>query len=267
MLTNSPMSHVMNHAKNYTVFDSTLALFAFIADELKQYSLMPNEQHICLSGGSTPKGLFAYILANDYVHTINWNQLHFWWGDERCVSEDDEQSNYGEAKRLFFNYIDIKKSHIHPITITKNDLEKNSFESSLERFMREMNECLPQDSLLPVFDWILLGVGDDGHTASLFPDTLNLELQSPALLVLKPETSECRVSLSAKTIRTAKRISYLVAGESKANVMQQIITKRTEAESYPAALISSECGQTNYLLDEQAGSFLQATDQRRGDCQ
>ena len=261
------MSHVMNQEKNYTVFDSKLALFSFIAGELKQYSLMPNEQHICLSGGSTPKALFAYILANDFVHSIQWNKLHFWWGDERCVSEKDEQSNYGEAMRLFFNYIDIKKSNIHPISISKNDLEKDNFESSLERFTREMNVCLPQDSNLPIFDWILLGVGDDGHTASLFPDTLNLELKSPALLVLKPETSEFRISLSAKTISTAKRISYLVTGESKADVIQQILTKQTEAEMYPAALISSECGQTNYLLDEQAGSLLQTTDQRRGCCQ
>ena len=163
---------------------------------------MPSEQHICLSGGSTPKGLFAYILAHDYMHTIQWHNLHFWWGDERCVPSDSSQSNYGEAMRLLFSHIDIKAANIHSINIVEG---KDKI--SLKNFSDEMYALLPQKNNYPSFDWVFLGLGDDGHTASLFPNVSNLDAQESAVLVLKPDTDEYRISLSANTLRAAKRDS------------------------------------------------------------
>lgn len=257
----------MNPTKNVRVFDNKNMLFSYIAHELKRYSLMSNEQHICLSGGSTPKGLYAYLLANDFAHTIQWNNLHFWWGDERCVASEDVQSNYGEAMRLFFNSIKINKQNIHPVAILKNDIAEKNFSDSLQQFIHDIHSLLPVEDNYPVFDWILLGIGDDGHTASLFPKTSNLASKASALLAEKPETKELRISLSANTIRSAKRVSYLVTGESKANVIHHIVTDSTEARHYPAALISSHHGQTEYLLDQQAGSLLNTNEQTRGSCQ
>lgn len=248
--------------KNYQVFNSKRDLFFLVASELKRFSLMPEEQHICLSGGSTPKGLFAYILANDFVHTIIWNNLHFWWGDERCVQADDLQSNYGEAMRLLFNNLDICESNIHPIKINGNN-----HQISLKQFSNDMISTLKLNHGYPVFDWIILGVGDDGHTASLFPAISDLDSKDSALLVLKPGTQEFRISLSANTIRASKRVSYLVAGQSKADVMNEILTNDEASQNYPAALISSRKGNTEYLLDQQAGSLLKSREQTRGSCQ
>lgn len=239
----------------YTIFNTTDDLFVFLATELKRYSECAEIQHISLSGGSTPKGLFRFITRSEFKDSITWPNLHFWWGDERCVSFSDPQSNYGEAKALLFDHVDIPQSNLHIMPVdTFNPLKISN--SAAQRYSNEMLEYLPQINNYPKFDWILLGVGEDGHTASLFPNMTNLDTESPTLLVLKPNTNEYRLSLSAHTLRAAKRISYLITGQSKAEVVAEIILKRGQFSSYPAYLIRAESGQTEYLLDTDASSLL-----------
>jgi 6-phosphogluconolactonase len=239
----------------YTVFDSTDDLFLFLANELKRYSYYSDIQHIALSGGSTPKGLFEFIVNSEFKNSILWSNLHFWWGDERCVDFCDQQSNYGEAKRLLFDHVDISSGNLHFMPVDKcNSIQ--AYKKAVESFTKEMSKYLNKNKSYPQFDWILLGIGDDGHTASLFPGVSDLEAPSVALFVLKPNTSEYRISLSANTLRMAKRISYLVTGQSKASVVADIIQERGTFKSYPAYLIRAQSGSTEYLLDLHASSLL-----------
>ena len=246
---------IENADKKHTVFTTKEALFSFLADELQRYSELEVEQHISLSGGSTPKGLFAYITSTEFKNSIRWQNLHFWWGDERCVEFKDEQSNYGEAKRLLFDHIEIPKRNIHFIpldlinTIEDYQLVSASYASKMKQEMPLINEY-------PVYDWILLGIGEDGHTASLFPNETDLETSDATLCVLKPITNEFRISLSANTIRSAKRITYLATGLSKAHVISEILKKEGHYNDYPAFLIQSAQGKTEYLLDSEAGNLV-----------
>lgn len=239
----------------YTVFQTTDELFYFLASEFERYSQCSDIQHISLSGGSTPKGLFTFIVNSKFQASIKWSNLHFLWGDERCVDFSNDQSNYGEAKRLLFDHIDIPTNNLHFMAVDACDNTK-AYANAAVLYSNEMNKYLVKNAKFPEFDWILLGIGDDGHTASLFPNTDNLDSECLTLLVLKPNTSEYRVSLSASTIRAAKRISYLVTGKSKAKVVAEIISEQDNFNTYPAYLIRAESGATEYLLDRQASSLL-----------
>ena len=249
------------------VYDSSETLYDFIASELKRYSEMPVAQHICLSGGSTPKAMFRFIIERPYRTQIHWHNLHFWWGDERCVPADHPESNYGQAKLLLFDHIDIPEANIHPIIPpdlggTKLALPENVCQQALDDFIADLNKLLEKKSPLhdafayPRFDWVLLGVGEDGHTASLFPADFDDEDNAAALLVTKPGTSEYRISLSARCIRAARRVSYLVTGTAKAKVLAEIFAHTESAQSYPAALIRSSTGETDYYLDRDAAELL-----------
>lgn len=242
-------------SKCHTVFKTKDALFFYLASELKRYSDLDSEQHISLSGGSTPKAFFSYIISNDFKYSITWNNLHFWWGDERCVEFSDEQSNYGEAKRLLFDFIDIPKENIHFIPL---DLENSieDYQLVAEAYASKMKQEMTLHNEYPVYDWILLGIGEDGHTASLFPEDTDLNCSDIALCVLKPITNEFRVSISANTIRHAKRVSYLVTGISKAKVISEILNEDGNFKDYPAYLICSEEGLTEYLLDAEASYLI-----------
>lgn len=249
------------------VYDSPEMLYDFIASELKRYSEMPLPQHICLSGGSTPKALFKFIVEQPYRTSIHWNNLHFWWGDERCVPVESPESNYGQAKLLLFDHINIPEKNVHPIlklqdTDQQAVLSEDICQKILANFISELNSLLEGRSPLhdvfayPRFDWVLLGVGEDGHTASLFPSDFNAEEKASALLVVKPGTSEYRISLSARCIRAARRVSYLATGKAKAHVLAEIFSHAVSAQTYPAALIRSASGETDYYLDRNAAEIL-----------
>jgi 6-phosphogluconolactonase len=249
------------------VYPTPDALFEYVACELERYSLMPVSQHICLAGGSTAKALFSYIVASDYRFSIHWKNLHFWWGDERCVPANHSQSNYGQAKQALFDHISIPHDHIHPIISEElsegsDALSGAACQRALDQFNLKLNQLLEVQSPLhdalahPKFDWILLGVGEDGHTASLFPGETDLDAHENALLVTKPGTVEKRISLSANCIASARRVSFMVSGKSKARVVADIFEHAEGASAYPAALVRSRSGETDYYLDQDAASIL-----------
>ncbi len=123
---------------------------------------------VALSGGSTPKLLFR-LWASEYRDRLDWNRVHFFWGDERCVPPEDPESNYGEAKRLFLDSIGIKAENVHRIRGESNP------QSEAQRYSREICEHVELgDGNWPIFDLIILGMGNDGHTASIFPNQLAL---------------------------------------------------------------------------------------------
>lgn len=231
---------------NTIIFDTAQQAVEKIAQEFKTYSEQHRPVHISLSGGSTPKLLFKTLAQLPYKTEIHWKNLHFWWGDERMVAPQDPESNYGEVQKLLFDHIQIPAENIHRIR------GENEPHIELKRFQEELSAVIPNG----VFDWIILGMGSDGHTASLFPHQTDFDDKNLAVIAKHPETGQIRISKSAKLIEQAKRITYLVTGEGKAEILKEIQTTPAENLPYPAAKIKAKNGVTEWYLDKAAAKLL-----------
>lgn len=206
---------------------------------------------VALSGGNTPKLLFS-VLADKYAKSVNWSYIHFFWGDERCVPPDDPESNYGMTSSLLLNKIIIPENNIHRIR-GENDPEKEALRYSEEI----MNNTRSIDEL-PMFDLIILGLGDDGHTASIFPENIEL-LDSGRVceVAVHPVSGQKRVTITGKVINNADAITFLVTGHPKAHIVEGIFKNRKTAACFPAFHVNSSHGKVLWLLDKNAGEFVQ----------
>ncbi|MGC6360526.1 6-phosphogluconolactonase [Bisgaard Taxon 45] len=231
---------------NIIVFDSAQQAVEKIAQAFLTYSLEGRPVHISLSGGSTPKLLFKTLAQAPYNTEIQWQNLHFWWGDDRMVPPTDPESNYGEVQKLLFDHIQIPAQNIHRIH------GEEPVEKELKRFEQELSAVVPEQ----VFDWIILGMGTDGHTASLFPHQTDFDDPNLAVIAKHPETGQIRISKTAKLIEQAKRVTYLVTGGSKAEILKEIQTIPAEQLPYPAAKIQAKHGVTEWYLDKDAAKLL-----------
>lgn len=231
---------------NKVIFPTAQAAVEQIAAEFKTYSEQNRPVHISLSGGSTPKLLFKTLAQVPFNTEIQWQNLHFWWGDDRMVSPTDPESNYGEVQKLLFDHINIPAENIHRIRGEEN------VEQELARFSQELTACVPNLE----FDWIILGMGTDGHTASLFPHQTDFDDQNVAVIAKHPETGQIRISKTASLIEKAKRITYLVTGASKAEILKEIQTTPAENLPYPAAKIKAKNGVTEWILDSETAKYL-----------
>ncbi|WP_040976783.1 6-phosphogluconolactonase [Necropsobacter massiliensis] len=228
------------------IFDSAQAAVAKIADELSAYSEQERPVHISLSGGSTPKLLFKTLASEPFATTVRWKNLHFWWGDERMVPPQDPESNYGEVQKLLFAHIAIPPQNIHRIR------GEQPAQEELKRFEQELCATVPNLA----FDWIILGMGADGHTASLFPHQTNFDDPNLAVIAKHPDSGQLRISKTAKLIAQAKRITYLVTGAAKAEILKEIQDVPPEKLPYPAARIHAKNGVTEWYLDKEAAKLL-----------
>ncbi|KMK51122.1 6-phosphogluconolactonase [[Actinobacillus] muris] len=231
---------------NTLIFPTAQNAVEKIAQELQLYSRQNRAVHISLSGGSTPKLLFKTLAQAPYITGINWANLHFWWGDDRMVPPHDPESNYGEVQKLLFDHIQISTENIHRIR------GEDDVEQELARFSQELTACVPNQQ----FDWIILGMGTDGHTASLFPHQTDFADPNLAVIAKHPESGQLRISKTAKLLEQAKRITYLVTGSSKADILREIQTTSAENLPYPAAKIKAKNGITEWYLDKDAAKLL-----------
>lgn len=204
---------------------------------------------IALSGGSSPKLMYK-ILAGKYSIKISWSKINFYWADERCVPSDSSESNYGEAERILFSKLNCNLN-LYRIK-GEADPEKES-----ERYSRLLKNNLPLRNGFPVFDIILLGMGEDGHTASIFPGQLEL-LSSEKFCdaSVNPLSNQSRVTITGSVINNADRVYFLVTGNNKSKVVKEISERGSESLIYPAAYISQDNGEINWYLDSQAASLL-----------
>lgn len=205
---------------------------------------------IALSGGNTPQLLFS-VLAEKYTGSVDWTFVHFFWVDERCVSPDDPESNYGTAHRLLLNRIGIPDSCIHRIRGEEDPVKE------AVRYSHEIQKLIRSGGSLPIFDQIVLGMGDDGHTASIFPGNIELFHSGKICEVsTHPVTGQKRVTITGGVINNADHITFLVTGQNKSGIIDDIFNKRQSADKYPAAHVVPLHGKLNWLLDEKAGSSL-----------
>jgi 6-phosphogluconolactonase len=208
---------------------------------------------VALSGGKTPLGFYRELAHCN--QGIAWEKMHIFLADERFVPFDDEASNYRMIKENLLDSVAVPAENIHPIATqeTTPALSAQSYEDHLRDFFKlRVGER-------PTFYLIMLGIGEDGHTASLFPDTVSWTEKNRLVVAVRSEklVSE-RISLSLPVINNAKNIIFLVSGKKKARIIKEILEENNE--SVPAALVRSEQGTTMFLLDADAGRDIAVVD-------
>ncbi len=190
---------------------------------------------VALSGGSTPKRLFE-LWADRFADKIDWSRIQFFWGDERCVPPEDPESNYGVAKELLFDRIAIPSENVHRVRGEAPPAEECS------RYEREIQQIVPSDdSGNPQFDLIILGMGDDGHTASIFPHQSQfLTSKRICEVATHPQSGQQRITLTGRVLNAAKKVAVLVTGAGKADVLAGVIGKRGAFNDYPVSHIDGD---------------------------
>lgn len=234
--------------QNLHIFKNPEELASEFADQLMNWveTHSGNEFHLAISGGKTPDLLFN-ILAAKYANSVLWQKVHFWWVDERMVSHDNSESNFGVAQKLLFSKIIIPEENIHRIK-GEDDPELEAISYSIQ-----IQEKLEMRKHWPVFDLILLGMGDDGHTASIFPDQMYL-LDSKQIceVAVHPQSSQKRITLTGKVINHASMVCFLVTGSNKAERIAEIWLNPNKASRLPATHIHPEYGDLSWYVDKPA---------------
>jgi 6-phosphogluconolactonase len=208
---------------------------------------------IALSGGSTPKALFRLLAAAPYKEQIDWSNIHLFWGDERTVPPGDEQSNYRMTRENLLSQVPIPEGQIHRIVAENPDHEvaADAYATTLRQIFALV------DGEFPRFDLIHLGLGTEGHTASLFPG-------SPALaererLVAAPwveKLDSFRITLTPPVLNAAREVQFLAAGAEKADIVRAILRDPKDPNELPAQIVAPEDGKLTWLLDEAAAAKL-----------
>ncbi len=230
------------------IFADKTDLSRFFGDILEKESNEKDSVTIALSGGSTPKAIFD-ILASEYQNRIKWEKLRFFWGDERCVKPDDAESNYGMTRTHLFDKVPVSESNIFRV---KGELSPDEAASQYETIIR--NE-LPETNGWPQFDLMILGMGDDGHTASIFPYQIELwDSEKICEVATHPDSGQKRVTLTGNVINNAKQIIFLVTGKNKAGKAHEIINEKGNFKTYPASLVNKKS--SLWMMDEDAAALL-----------
>ena len=204
---------------------------------------------VALSGGSTPKILYRELVAS-YADRIPWSAGHFFWSDERWVPISDPESNAGMALTHLLNPLHIDEARIHPVNTTLDDPHEAARE--YERLVRDHFVARP-----PRFDVIFLGLGTDGHTASLFPGTEATEIRDRLVAAnWVPQLDRWRITFTYPLINAARNILFLVSGENKANIVADIFVKNIK--HHPAARVHPENGNLYWYLDVGAAKLLKS---------
>lgn len=240
--------------KSIKIFSSPYELAEKFAEELaNRINIAAKSKKpliVALSGGSTP-GLLFSILGDHFSDSVSWEYVHFFWADERCVTPEDPESNYGMTRSKLFDKIAIPYSNIHRI-IGENDPEQEAL-----RYSKEIYAYTQERDGLPLFDIIMLGLGQDGHTASIFPKHSDLFNSGKICEVaVHPVTFQNRVTITGRVINNADSVVFLVTGKKKAKIIEKILKRNSSELNFPAAYIVPVYGELRWFIDSEAGSLL-----------
>lgn len=208
---------------------------------------------LALAGGETPKIVYRSLGNPPLRNRINWKFVHLFFTDERAVPPDDPESNYGMVHRELISYISIPPENIHRIAGEKQpELAAHEYEWDFKKLAGE-NKILR-------FDLILLGIGEDGHTASIFPETTAVDDQRAfAAAVFVPKFQCWRITLTLPVINNAREIFFLATGKNKSTILQQVLTAKSPDASFPATLVQPVDGKICWMLDEDAAMQLHSS--------
>jgi 6-phosphogluconolactonase len=204
---------------------------------------------VVLSGGSTPKRVHELLAQSPHREAVDWQNVHVFWGDERCVPMDDERSNAKMAYDTLLNHVPVPPSQIHPMSGTLPPAESAvQYEAILKGYFSEQ---------APRFDLVFLGMGDDGHTASLFPGTTALKEEARwAIENYVEKVGMYRITLTAPAINWADAIAFMVAGANKAQVLKEVLEGEYQPDVLPSQLIQPANCEVTWLLDESAATQI-----------
>jgi 6-phosphogluconolactonase len=209
---------------------------------------------IALSGGSTPKQMGALLAREPYRSQIPWDKVEIFWGDERCVPLGSPESNAGEAMRGYLDFVGIPRENVHP-WLTDPDASS----AAAMEYEVNMRSAFGQETGVPRFDLVLLGMGDDGHTASLFPHTKALQAEKPlAVANFVPKLDAERLTLTRPVLNAGRDIVILVGGPGKAEMLETVLEGEVDAAARPVQSIapSEPDGTLTWLVDKSAAARL-----------
>jgi 6-phosphogluconolactonase len=242
-------------ASNIIVLNDAQALYVRAAEEVAHFAgeaiCTHGEFALCLSGGATPAATYE-LLATRFHLSVDWKEVRFFWGDERCVPPDDPASNYGMANGTMLSKLALRPDQIHRICgeIPPEDGAR-AYEEDLQAFFGLGKGEFPR------FNLVLLGLGENSHTASLFPGSPAIhETERLAIAVEVNAPERHRVSLTVPVFNHAARVMFIVGGESKAQAVKNILQGPRDPEHFPAQLIAPEDGEVLWLLDKTAARML-----------
>jgi 6-phosphogluconolactonase len=204
--------------------------------------------NVALSGGNTPRAAYELLAAEPLREALSWSDVFVYFGDERCVPPDDEQSNYRMAEKAFLNAIDIRPANVHRIRGEIDPgLAANEYASILRTDLGDP----------PVFDLVMLGLGPDGHTASLFPGTPPDEHEEVLVRgVYAKSQMMWRVTITPKVINAARNVMFAVEGPDKAQILADVYQGPIDPTKYPAQIVHPYSGRLVWLVDERAADLL-----------
>ncbi len=204
---------------------------------------------VALSGGSTPKAMFALLAAEPFVSRIDWAKIYFFWGDERCVPPDHPDSNYRMTAEALLSKVGVPE---------KNVLRMHGELEPAEAAQRYSEMLLDFFQAAPVFDLVFLGMGADGHTASLFPGTSALHTEANKIAVENyvEKLKATRLTLTAGTINAAQDLVFLVAGADKAAALRSVLEGEYLPEIFPSQLIQPKNATLKWMIDEAAAGGI-----------
>jgi len=206
---------------------------------------------VALSGGSTPQPLYDLLTTSQAANDLPWDKIHFFWSDERAVPPDHPESNFGQTNKTLLKIREIPIKNIHRI---RGELEPTA---AAESYQAEILGFFQGST--PHFDLILLGMGEDGHTASLFPGTEVVVHHSEHQWVAAnhiPQLDTWRITFTPRLINNARRVTFLVAGHNKAKNLKKVLEGPYQPELYPSQLIKPVIGQLLWMVDQKAGKTL-----------
>ncbi|HQW88223.1 MAG TPA: 6-phosphogluconolactonase [Nitrospira sp.] len=250
-MSQAPAIHTFTDAQELT--RAAAGLFLEVG---KQAIAERNRFLVALSGGSTPKALYSILASDKYAQQLDWSKVHFLFGDERSVPPTHADSNFAMANAILFSPLHIPSAQIHRM---RGEDPPETAAAQYETTLRHLTTAVPGQ--WPRLDLVLLGMGDDGHTASLFPGTASLTEQTRWVVPsTSPQGTRARVTLTLGVINHASVVLFLVAGRNKAAVVRRVLEQRPgDPGPYPAALIRPETGRLLWYLDRAAASELTAT--------
>ncbi len=237
---------------NIKVFSNKLQLSEKAAERwVRLYRRAITERgvfHVALAGGNTPRQLYRVLSGPDFSQHVDWQHVHLYFGDERFVPPENEESNFRMVKETLLDSVSIPSSNIHRIETERGDPHEVA-----ARYEAVLTENLPKsEEGVPQFDLILLGIGPDGHTASLFPgtDVLHQRERFVAAVYVK-QKSGWRITLTFPVLEAARHLMFMVAGKDKREVMERILSSRGGEEVVPVQMLEPR-GEVEFFLDAEA---------------
>jgi 6-phosphogluconolactonase len=222
---------------------------SFFFEEYKAALRRSGRFSVVLSGGRTPARAYALLCSETFKSQIDWSKVHFFWGDERSVEVSDMRSNYGEASREFLSRIPIPTQNVYPIILPGDTgKEPKNYASRYEATLKVYFALSPRQ-----FDLIFLGLGTNGHTASLFPGSAALNENVRWVVPVKNDNEEfSRITLTPALLNSARTVVFMVTGAEKTKILEEVLDGETSSKLLPARLIHPVDGKLVWIVDSRA---------------